>query len=87
MKLKNLKGKPIIVVGGAGYIGSHVCKTISSKGGIPIVFDDFSAGHEHSIKWGPSELVDLRNSKAILKVFDSELIVITLSIILLIVAI
>ena len=70
MKLKNLKGKPIIVVGGAGYIGSHVCKTISSKGGIPIVFDDFSAGHGHSIKWGPSELVDLRNSKAILKAFE-----------------
>ena len=70
MKLKNLKGRPIIVVGGAGYIGSHVCKTISSKGGIPIVFDNFSAGHEHSIKWGPNELVDLRDSQATFKTFE-----------------
>ena len=69
MKLKNLKGRPIIVVGGAGYIGSHVCKTISSEGGIPIVFDNFSAGHEHSIKWGPNELVDLRDSQATFKSF------------------
>lgn len=52
MKLKNLQGKSIIVVGGAGYIGSHVCKKISSKGGLPIVFDNFSAGHKHAIKWG-----------------------------------
>lgn len=70
MKLKNLQGKSIIVVGGAGYIGSHVCKKISSKGGLPIVFDNFSSGHKHAIKWGPYEKVDLRNNKETSKAFE-----------------
>ena len=36
----DLKGAKIIVVGGAGYIGSHVCKTIAGHGGVPDTFDN-----------------------------------------------
>lgn len=50
--LYDLKGEKIIVVGGAGYIGAHVCKMIADNGGQPVVFDDFSSGHEHSVLWG-----------------------------------
>lgn len=54
-----LNGQDIIVVGGAGYIGSHVCKMIAQQGGRPITFDNLSAGHEHSVQWGPLQKVDL----------------------------
>ena len=60
----DLKGQNIIVVGGAGYIGSHVCKAIYDNGGNPITFDNFSAGHVHAVKWGPYETVDLRELEA-----------------------
>lgn len=60
-----LKGQDILVVGGAGYIGSHVCKMIHSLGGRPITIDNFSCGHEHAVKWGPLERVDIRDHKAL----------------------
>lgn len=43
----------ILVVGGAGYIGSHVCKVLASHGFTPVVLDDLSAGHADSVRWGP----------------------------------
>lgn len=55
----NLSGQKLIVVGGAGYIGSHVCKAIADAGGTPITFDNLSSGHEHAVKWGPLVNVDL----------------------------
>lgn len=60
----DLNGRQFIVAGGAGYIGSHVCKTIAAMGGKPITFDNFSAGHKHAVKWGPYEDVDLRDRAA-----------------------
>ena len=54
-----LKDQDVIVVGGAGYIGSHVCKMISAQGGRPITFDNLSSGHAHAVQWGPLEEVDL----------------------------
>ena len=68
----NLNNNPVIVVGGAGYIGAHVCKTIAKHGGRPIVFDNFSAGHKHAIKWGPHVEVDLRDRKATQKAFETH---------------
>ena len=62
----DLTGKTIIVVGGAGYIGAHVCKAIYDNGGTPITFDNFSSGHKHAVKWGPYERVDLRDKNATL---------------------
>ena len=43
----------ILVVGGAGYIGSHMCKHLSKHGYLPIVLDNLSRGHEKAVKWGP----------------------------------
>lgn len=60
----DLQGRDIIVVGGAGYIGSHVCKFISENGGNPITFDNFSAGHKHAVRWGDYVDVDLRDRDA-----------------------
>jgi len=52
----------ILVVGGAGYIGSHMCKYLYHQGLTPIVLDNLSLGHQESVKWGPfyeGELDDL----------------------------
>lgn len=62
--MSGLKDREFIVVGGAGYIGSHVCKMIADHGGTPITFDNFSAGHKHAVKWGPYIDVDLRDRNA-----------------------
>ena len=42
----------ILIPGGAGYIGSHMCKTLARAGYVPIVFDDLSTGHREAVKWG-----------------------------------
>ncbi|PIS00875.1 MAG: UDP-glucose 4-epimerase GalE [Chlamydiae bacterium CG10_big_fil_rev_8_21_14_0_10_35_9] len=52
---------PVLVTGGAGYIGSVVCKTLHNKGYLPITFDNLSLGHKSFIKWGPHFHGDLRN--------------------------
>lgn len=60
-----LSGRDIIVVGGAGYIGSHVCKALQERGARPITFDNLSSGHAHAVKWGPLEPVDIRDAAAL----------------------
>lgn len=45
--------KNILVVGGAGYIGSHMCKRLSTCGFLPVVLDNLSRGHRQAVKWGP----------------------------------
>ena len=43
----------IFVTGGAGYIGSHVCKVLSEYGFEAVAFDNLSTGHRELVKWGP----------------------------------
>nr|WP_205918986.1 UDP-glucose 4-epimerase GalE [Rhizobium binae] len=50
-----------MVVGGAGYIGSHTCLDLANKGFKPVVFDNFSNGHREFVKWGPAEEGDIRD--------------------------
>src|SRR5262245_28051585 len=49
----------ILVTGGAGYIGSHVCKELARTGFQPISYDNLSRGHRASVRWGPLEVGDL----------------------------
>jgi UDP-glucose 4-epimerase len=51
----------ILVAGGAGYIGSHTCLDLYSKGFTPIVYDNLSNGHAEFVKWGPLEIGDIRD--------------------------
>ena len=46
-------GIPVLVTGGAGYIGSHVCKALKQDGFFPITLDNLSLGHKSAVKWGP----------------------------------
>lgn len=54
---------PILVTGGAGYIGSHTCKALAKAGFLPICYDNLSTGHAYAVKWGPFIQADL-NDKA-----------------------
>ena len=51
----------ILVVGGAGYIGSHTCLDLSNKGFTPVVYDNLSNGHPEFVKWGALERGDIRD--------------------------
>ena len=50
---------PVLVTGGAGYIGSHGCKALAGAGAVPIVYDNLEYGHEWAVKWGPLERGDI----------------------------
>jgi UDP-glucose-4-epimerase GalE len=49
----------ILVTGGAGYIGSHVCKALAEAGHRPVCFDTLEKGHEWAVRWGPLECGDI----------------------------
>lgn len=45
--------KAILVAGGAGYIGSHVCKALAAAGYLPVTLDNLCSGHRDFVKFGP----------------------------------
>jgi len=49
----------ILVTGGAGYIGSHVCKALAEAGHRPVCFDTLEKGHEWAVRWGALECGDI----------------------------
>jgi UDP-glucose-4-epimerase GalE len=49
----------ILIVGGAGYIGSQTAKAVAAAGLEPVVFDNLVYGHEWAVKWGPLVRGDL----------------------------
>lgn len=51
----------VLVTGGAGYVGSHVCKVLAGAGFEPIVYDNLLRGHRASVRWGTLEVGDLTN--------------------------
>lgn len=55
----------ILVTGGAGYIGSHVCKALSRAGYTPVTFDNLSRGHRRAVKWGPFVQGDILDAAAL----------------------
>lgn len=57
--------KRVLVVGGAGYIGSHTCKLLKRRGFTPIVFDSLVTGYEENVRWGPFVRGDLADRAAI----------------------
>ena len=55
----------ILIVGGAGYIGSHTAKLVAASGRRPVVFDNLVYGHRAAVKWGPLVEGDLAEPEAI----------------------
>lgn len=55
----------ILVLGGAGYIGSHCCKALAEAGDEPVVYDNLSTGHEDFVRWGPILRGDICDAEAL----------------------
>ena len=54
--------KNILVIGGAGYIGSHMVRALLDEKHNPIVFDNLSTGHKEFVPEGAIFIQgDLRN--------------------------
>lgn len=56
---------PILVTGGAGYIGAHCCNALADAGFVPITFDNLSTGHTEFVKWGPLVVGDVRDCASV----------------------
>lgn len=61
--------KNILVIGGAGYIGSHMVRILAKQGYNPVVFDNLSKGHREAVANYPFELGDLGDKARLTEVF------------------
>lgn len=59
----------VLVCGGAGYIGAHMCRMLAAAGHRVVVFDNLSTGHNGFVKWGPLIQGDLLNPDDLDKAF------------------
>lgn len=53
----------VLVTGGAGYIGSHTCKTLARQGHTVTVYDNLCTGHRELVRWGAFEYGDIRDAR------------------------
>lgn len=57
--------KTVLVIGGAGYVGSHCCKAFAAQGWNVVTFDDLSRGWREAVQWGPLIEGDLLDREAV----------------------
>ncbi|MGC8764918.1 MAG: UDP-glucose 4-epimerase GalE [Brevinematia bacterium] len=62
----------VFVAGGAGYIGSHVCKMLSKEGHNVIVYDNLSKGYREFVKWGRFIEGDISDEVRLDEVFNTN---------------
>lgn len=61
--------RPVLVAGGAGYIGSHTVRALQRRGTPVVVLDDLSTGHPEALS-APLERVSLGDREALAEVFE-----------------
>lgn len=63
--------KRVLVVGGAGYIGSHVARTLEEAGIEVVVYDNLSTGHPEAVR---SELIqgDVRDRETLTRTLQAR---------------
>jgi UDP-arabinose 4-epimerase len=59
---------PILVTGGAGYIGSHTAKLLARAGYTPVVLDNLSTGHRWAARFGPLHVAGIEDPAAVREV-------------------
>ncbi len=60
----------VVVTGGAGFIGSHVCKALSEAGFRVIALDDLSTGHADAVQWGSLVQLDIGETRRLQTVLE-----------------
>ncbi len=64
--------KNILIVGGAGYIGSYMCKYLAKNGYHPIVLDNLVYGHRQAVKWGPFIAGQMADTRLLDQIFKEH---------------
>ncbi len=67
----------ILVTGGAGYIGSHVCRELEKRGHEVVVFDNLVYGHADLARWGTlvqGDLLDRAVMNSVFRKYEPEAI-------------
>ena len=62
----------ILVCGGAGYIGAHMCEQLAARGFEAVVFDNLASGQQAHVQWGELTVGDLRDPQALDAVFAAH---------------
>ena len=62
----------ILVTGGAGYIGSHACKSLHAAGYRPVTLDDLSTGDRDLVRWGPLVRGDVADAALVARTIADE---------------
>ncbi len=62
----------ILVTGGAGYIGSHMVRSLGEKGHDLVVYDNLSTGHRDSVLYGRLVIGDTCDSALLKDLFGAE---------------
>lgn len=60
----------VLVTGGAGYIGSHICKVLATAGYLPVTYDNLSRGFSEFVKWGPLIEGNINDSRFLVDVIN-----------------
>ncbi|MGA8971343.1 MAG: NAD-dependent epimerase/dehydratase family protein, partial [Pseudolabrys sp.] len=68
-------GIPILVAGGAGYIGAHTCKALAGAGYTPVAYDNLSTGHADFVRWGPFVEGDMADSAKVADVCRAHAVI------------
>src|SRR5689334_4050966 len=64
--------RTILICGGAGYIGAHMCEQLVERGYRVVVFDSLANGHRESVRGSELIVGDLRDPSAINAAFDAH---------------
>ena len=67
-----MSGQNVLVVGGAGFIGSHTAKLLSRQGYEPVVYDNLSTGHLASVRWGTFVEGDILDTQRLIQVIQDH---------------
>jgi UDP-glucose-4-epimerase GalE len=70
--------RTVLVTGGAGYIGSHTCKLLSTGGCTPVVLDNLAYGHASFVRWGPfvqGDISDPAILDSVFKTYEPEAVI------------
>jgi UDP-glucose 4-epimerase len=62
----------VLVVGGAGYIGSHMVKMLSQQGHLVTTLDNLSTGRRNSVRYGQFVEGDIANTLLLEKLFSEN---------------
>jgi len=62
----------VLIVGGAGYIGSHMVQMLLDRGDDPVVVDNLSTGYRDAVRGGTFIEADLADESALEAVFSTH---------------